>query len=251
MTIFDTVDFWISEEKKLFPRSVGFVPTMGALHEGHLSLVRRSREENDLTVVSIYLNPTQFDNTKDLEKYPRDLETDVRKLEKAGADYLFTPRYVTVYPDGYRYRVSESELSRILCGASRSGHFDGVLTVVLKLLLIIAPGRAYFGEKDYQQYLLIRGMVDAFFLKTRIVPCPIVREKSGLAMSSRNERLSPEGRKRAAEFYRILASRLPVDETKKELMHKGFRVDYVEERMGRLFAAVFLEEVRLIDNVPR
>ena len=231
--------------------SIGLVPTMGALHEGHLSLVRRCKAENTVTVVSIFVNPTQFNNKADLDTYPVSFERDCALLEAAGVDYLFAPDYAEMYPDGYRYRIGETEESRALCGASRPGHFEGVLTVVLKLLSLFAPDRAYFGEKDYQQYSLIKGMADAFFLKAEIVPCPLVRESSGLAMSSRNRRLSPEGLKIAPLFYRALASERNAAETRRQLEADGFSVDYIEERSGRLFGAVFLEGVRLIDNVKR
>lgn len=231
--------------------SIGLIPTMGALHEGHLSLVHRSMAENAVTIVSIFVNPTQFNNKADLETYPSSFERDRALLEGAGVDYLFAPDYAEMYPDGYRYRLCETEESRALCGASRPGHFEGVLTIVLKLLSIFAPDRAYFGEKDYQQYSLIRGMAAAFFLRTEIVPCPLVREKSGLAMSSRNRRLSPEGLAIAPLFHRVLASGASVIETRRRLEAAGFAVDYIEDRSDRLFGAVFLEGVRLIDNVKR
>lgn len=232
-------------------RSIGFVPTMGALHEGHLSLVKRSLEENKITIVSIFLNKTQFNDPVDYEKYPVSLDADVRLLDSAGVSFLFLPDYNEIYPDGYRYRVKETPFSEELCGLTRPEHFDGVLSVVLKLLLIVRPARAYFGEKDYQQYLLIRDMVQAFFIETAIIPCPIVRESSGLAMSSRNRRLSPEGFVHAAWFFRILSSNESLSQMKARLTEKGFSVDYLIEREGRLYGAVFLEGIRLIDNVER
>ncbi len=230
-------------------RTVGFVPTMGALHEGHLSLMKKSLEENDITVVSIYLNPTQFNDKSDLDKYPKTWNEDIRKLEEHGIDVLFAPDYTEMYPDEYKYKVSESELSGMLCGAARPGHFDGVLTVVLKLFGIVGKCRAYFGEKDYQQLMLIKGMTEAFFLSVGIVPCPIVREDDGLAMSSRNLRLSREGRGKAPLFYKYLSGGKGLPEIRKQLEEAGFRVDYLEDYIGRRFGAVFLEEVRLIDNV--
>jgi pantoate--beta-alanine ligase len=231
--------------------TTGFVPTMGALHEGHLSLVDRCRTENKLAVVSIFVNPTQFNNPDDLAKYPSSFEEDCRMLEAAGTDILFAPAAGELYPDDYDIRVSEQTLSRTLCGASRPGHFEGVLTVVLKLLNIISPDRAYFGEKDYQQFLLIEKMTRALFLTTEIIPCPLVRESSGLAMSSRNRRLSPVGRAKASEFFAHLSSGAPVSEIKSALELSGFEVDYIEETHGRIFGAVILESVRLIDNVKR
>ena len=246
-----TIKEWETEKRNLQGKTIGLVPTMGALHNGHLSLVKKSLAENDCTVVSIFLNPTQFNNKSDLEKYPKVLGDDCTLLSQAGADYLFLPDYGTMYPDDYRYRLGETTLSKTLCGATRPGHFDGVLTVVLKLLNIFMPSRAYFGEKDYQQYLLIRGMAEAFFLETEIVPCPLVREETGLALSSRNRRLSPEALRKAPLFYRALSSGMRTGEIRAQLERDGFSVDYVEERDDRIFGAVFLEDVRLIDNVER
>jgi pantoate--beta-alanine ligase len=234
--------------------SLGLVPTMGALHERHLSLVRRSRKENGATVVSIFVNPTQFDDPDDLAVYPQPLEHDLAVLEQEGADAVFLPTRQVLYPDDYTYRVSETALSRELCGAYRPGHFDGVLTVVLKLLLLTGADRAYFGEKDYQQYLLVEGLVRAFFLETQIVSCPLVREADGLALSSRNVRLTPQGRSKAPLLYRILRQYADPVEARRALMESGFTVDYVEDRQdlgdGRRLAAVHLDGVRLIDNVP-
>src|SRR5262249_29466052 len=161
------------------------VPTMGALHEGHLSLVKRSRVENDRTLVSIFVNPTQFDDPADFDAYPRTVKRDLALLEAAGVDFVLLPGAGDMYVDGFRYRVSEPEVSTILEGEHRPGHFGGMLTVVLKLLNIAAAERAYFGEKDWQQLSLVRGMADAFFLPTAIVACPTVRESTGLALSSR------------------------------------------------------------------
>lgn len=237
---------------KSVPLEVGFVPTMGALHRGHLSLIKRSMKENRITVVSIYLNPTQFDNPEDLKHYPVSLEDDKKLLLSAGIDILFLPQYQEIYNDKYTYKLSENRLSNLLCGASRPGHFDGVLTIVLKLLNIINANRAYFGEKDYQQYLLIKGMADALFLQTEICPCPIIREASGLAISSRNQRLSKKGRKEVAPlFYKKLSEGGPLQKIKEELINVGFKVDYIEEVEHRLFGAVILEGIRLIDNVKR
>ena len=239
--------------------TLGLVPTMGALHEGHATLVRRSAAENASTAVSIFVNPTQFNDPADLAAYPRTLESDVALLRSAGADAVFLPEPATLYPRGFHYRVVESELSRRLCGAHRPGHFDGVLTVVMKLLLLTAPHRAYFGEKDFQQLALIRGMVRDFFLATEIVPCPTVREPSGLAMSSRNARLSADGRVRAAALHRALAGTVDAAAAARELERQGLRVEYVEDlelpgengaaSARRRLAAAWLEGVRLIDNV--
>jgi len=221
----------------------------GALHDGHLSLVRRSREENDRTLVSIFVNPTQFDEAADLAAYPRPLERDKEMLRAEGVDDLLVPDARQLYPDGYRYRVTETDRSLTLEGACRPGHFDGVLTVVLKLLQLAAAERAYFGEKDWQQLSLIRGLVEAFFLSTVVVACSTVREADGLALSSRNARLAPPDRRKAAAFHRLLSSSSSVDAARRALRSAGFDVDYVEDRDQRRLGAVRLGGVRLIDNV--
>jgi pantoate--beta-alanine ligase len=213
--------------------TVGFVPTMGALHAGHLSLVGRARAENDLVVASIFVNPTQYDDPGDLERYPRPFEDDLAACEAAGVDLVLAPDYDALYPDDYRFKVSESVLSRELEGAHRDGHFD----------------RAYFGEKDWQQLQLVSDMADAFFLNTEIVACPTVREPDGLAMSSRNALLEIEDRRKAPRFHEVLSSGLPVERMTAELESAGFDVDYVERRRDRVLGAVRLGKVRLIDNV--
>jgi pantoate--beta-alanine ligase len=249
--VIDDLDVWRSQrdEWRSAGHSVGFVPTMGALHEGHLSLVERSVAENDRTVVSILVNPTQFDEQGDLDSYPRDLERDTSLLERADVHAVLVPDPDAIYRDGYRYRVTETDRSRSLEGACRPGHFDGVLTVVLKLLHIVEPGRAYFGEKDWQQLELVRGMADALVLDTRIIGCPIVREADGLAMSSRNVRLDSFARARAAEFASVLQVGGSAEQVRSRLVDLGIDVDYVERRDGRLLAAVRIGGVRLIDNV--
>ncbi|MCH7612142.1 MAG: pantoate--beta-alanine ligase [Candidatus Marinimicrobia bacterium] len=229
--------------------SLGFVPTMGALHKGHLSLVQSSIKDNDFTVVSIFLNPTQFNNPEDYRTYPRTFEADKALLENEGVDVLLNPNYDQLYSDEYKYNILESELSKQLCSSSRPGHFDGVLTVVMKLLNLVQARYAYFGEKDYQQYLLVKGMAQAFFLNTEIVPCPTVREPDGLAYSSRNRRLSPKDRLKAPLFYSLLKSELDPKRIAVELKTAGFKVDYVEEIGHRRYGAVYAGDVRLIDNV--
>jgi pantoate--beta-alanine ligase len=181
--------------------TLGFVPTMGALHEGHLSLVRRSGSENDRTLVSIFVNPTQFDDPADLARYPRTLDADLAALRAEETDFVLLPRAEDFYRDGFQYRVTESRLSTILEGVHRPGHFDGVLTVVMKLLQVAQPDRAYFGEKDWQQLTLVRGMVEAFFVPVMVVACPTVREADGLALSSRNRNLVPSDRQRAGSWW--------------------------------------------------
>jgi pantoate--beta-alanine ligase len=252
IAVFDRIPAWRDRRGCDRRRGVtlGFVPTMGALHEGHLSLIERSRAENDRTMVSVFVNPTQFDDPADFDAYPRTHQRDLELLEAAGVDFVLLPRAGEMYADGFRYRVSETELSSILEGAHRPGHFAGMLTVVLKLLNIAAAERAYFGEKDWQQLSLVRGMADAFFLPTEIVACPTVRESTGLALSSRNARLSADDRERAAELHRVLASAETTDDAIDKLADAGFAVDYVDDREGRRLAAVRLSGVRLIDNVP-
>ena len=230
-------------------RAIGFVPTMGGLHEGHLALARRAQAENDVVVVSIYLNRPQFNNARDFDTYPARFDDDRKALEELGVDAIFAPRYEEVYPDDYRYRVSEEEYSHVLEGEHRPGHFDGVLTVVMKLLNIAEADRAYFGEKDWQQLQLVKGMVEAFFMKTEIVACPTERGEGGLALSSRNRRLSEAGLSKAVLLNQILAAARDAEEAKRQLGEAGIGVEYVAEREGRRLAAVQLEGVRLIDNV--
>ncbi len=178
-------------------KSIGLVPTMGFLHKGHLSLVRQCKNENDLTVVSIFVNPTQFGPSEDLQSYPRDFKGDLTLLESEGADLLFAPEAEDMYGKDFSVFVEEHSLSRNLCGASRPGHFRGVCTVVLKLFNLAQPHRAYFGQKDYQQLKVIQRMVRDLNIPIEIRPCPIVREPDGLAKSSRNTYLSEEERREA------------------------------------------------------
>lgn len=230
-------------------KTVGLVPTMGALHQGHIALIKKSLNENDITVVTIFVNPTQFNNKEDLKKYPNTIKDDLKILNKLKVDFMLNPTKAEIYPDNYDYKVVESNFSKILCGKFRPGHFDGVLTVVLKLLNLVKPNRAYFGEKDYQQFKLIEGMVNAFFIDTKIVSHPTVRTKEGLALSSRNLRLSEAKKIRAIKFPKTLASSLSNDKIKSQLRKKGFKVEYVEQINNRRFGAVYLGKVRLIDNV--
>lgn len=186
-------------------RTVGLVPTMGALHEGHASLVRRSVSENDTTVVSVFLNPTQFNDKTDLEKYPRTLEADCALLEACGATLVFAPSVEEIYPEPDTRVFSYPPTDSVMEGAFRPGHFNGVCQIVSKLFMMVEPDRAYFGEKDFQQIAVIRRMVDDLGMKLEIVPCPVIREESGLAMSSRNMLLSAEERQIASHIYRTLA----------------------------------------------
>lgn len=240
---------WSSKRKEL-KGSLGFVPTMGNLHEGHLALCERARDENENVLVSLFVNPTQFNQREDYEKYARTFEADCRLLDDAGVDYVLNPEEQALYPDGYEVQVQETVISKELEGRFRPGHFEGMLTIVLKLLNIAQADRAYFGEKDYQQFLLVKKMAEAFFIDTEIIPCPIVRQEDGLALSSRNGRLSPEERKQAVEISRLLKSGLTDAEVLKKLEEAGFRPEYVETKWDRRLAAAWLGDVRLIDNVP-
>ncbi|NCO83076.1 MAG: pantoate--beta-alanine ligase [Nitrospirae bacterium CG_4_10_14_3_um_filter_44_29] len=188
----------------LHGRSIGFVPTMGALHEGHLSLIKRSKDENDITIVSIFVNPLQFGQSEDFNKYPGDIEGDAEKLRKEEVDILFAPDKSLLYPEGFLTRVEVGKLSEKLCGAFRTGHFKGVTTIVAKLFNIVKPTRAYFGQKDFQQAVIIKKMVKDLDMPIDIVVCPTIREHDGLAMSSRNLYLNEEERKAAAVIYRCL-----------------------------------------------
>lgn len=230
-------------------KTLGFVPTMGALHRGHIELVKKSLSQNDITVVSIFVNPTQFNSKTDLRNYPVTINSDIKILDELNVNYLFLPEYKELYPDDYKYKITETDFSKLLCGRFRPGHFDGVLTVVMKLFNIIKPDRAYFGEKDYQQLELIRGMVKNFFMDIKIISVPTVRDKDGLALSSRNLRLNAIQRKIAPKFPEILMSDLSIEQIKSRLVSEGFKVEYVEQIGDRRFAAVYLGKVRLIDNV--
>jgi len=187
----------VIEEKKKAGNTVGFVPTMGALHAGHLSLLENARKANDITVVSIFVNPTQFNDPDDLRNYPRTPEKDLALLSGAGCDFVFMPPVEEIYPPSYHFSYTIGPLEEKMEGKFRPGHFRGVVTVVYRLFEIVTPHRAYFGEKDFQQLAIIRKMVSDLHLPVEIIPCPIVREPDGLAMSSRNLRLSPAHRQHA------------------------------------------------------
>ena len=185
-------------------KSVGLVPTMGALHEGHQSLVERARRENDIVVVSVFLNPTQFNNKEDLRTYPRNAEADAALLESCGVDIAFMPTVEDIYPEPDTRVFNLGPVAEVMEGAKRPGHFNGVCQIVSKLFMIVEPTRAYFGEKDFQQIAVVRAMIKQLGLNLEIVPCPCVREADGLAKSSRNVRLTPQTRKVAPNIYRVL-----------------------------------------------
>ncbi|MCB5268006.1 MAG: pantoate--beta-alanine ligase [Candidatus Cloacimonetes bacterium] len=253
---------------------IGFVPTMGYLHEGHLSLVDASRKECKITVVSIFINPAQFGPNEDLASYPRDLERDLNLLHERGVDYVFFPSSGQMYPDGYHSWVEVEELSNILCGASRPGHFRGVCTVVLKLINLVRPHRMYMGEKDYQQLTILRTMAVDLNLPLRIVGCPIVREPDGLAKSSRNVYLDQSQRQIARSLSEalqmaqsqarsgILDSAELIRQATEHLQSRGARVDYVSivdsrtlmphaqiDEYSRMLLAAYVGKTRLIDNL--
>jgi len=257
-------------------KKIGFVPTMGALHEGHKSLVAKSVEENDICVVSIFVNPTQFNNVSDLEKYPRTLERDAEMLEAVGCEIVFAPEAADVYQQSEIQSTFEFDfggLDQVMEGKFRPGHFNGVVQIVSKLFDIVQPDKAYFGEKDFQQLAIIHRMVKQMNYDVEIVDCPIVREDSGLAMSSRNERLTIGQRKKAAEISKVLFESRnfvpqisPVDLTQWVVDNvnavEGLEVEYYEivnsETLKAIAEwgcpsvgciAVFCGEVRLIDNI--
>ena len=254
--------------------TIGVVPTMGALHEGHLSLVRTALTRTDRVIVTLFVNPKQFNNAADLAAYPRTVESDAAKLTPLGTHVLYAPEVEEIYPDGFATNVSVSGVSEGLCGAHRPGHFDGVATVVSKLLLQTGADLAFFGEKDFQQLQVVKRMVRDLDIPVEIVPCPTVREADGLAMSSRNIRLSAQARSTAAALPAVLfaaAERLSGGEAAEPVLADartaiaaaGFgELEYLElraesdltplsraDRPARLLAAVWLDGVRLIDNV--
>jgi len=256
-------------------KTIGFIPTMGALHEGHLKLVKESKSKNDVTVVSIFVNPTQFSPTEDLSRYPRPFEQDKKLLEQKKVDYLFYPDAKTMYPPDFQTYVTASKLSNIIEGKSRPGHFAGVATVVLKLFNLVQPTNAYFGQKDFQQCIVIKQMIKDLNLPINIVVVPTVREKDGLALSSRNVFLNSQERLQALSLRQslLLAKKLIVAGNKNVKIiktkmknylkkYKLVRLDYIEicnlENLSSLktvsknaiiFITAFVGKTRLIDNI--
>lgn len=257
-------------------KSVGLVPTMGALHDGHISLVEQARRDNDAVVVSVFVNPTQFNNPDDLRTYPRTEDADCRRLEAAGVDFAFIPSVEEMYPEPDTRVFELGDVAAVMEGAMRPGHFNGVAQVVSRLFAMVNPDRAYFGEKDFQQIAVIRRMVELEKFAIEIVSCPIKRESDGLAMSSRNVRLSARQREVAPNIYRILkesveakASGLSLEETKRKVIEEinaypEMEVEYYEivnaddmqpirdwndcrQAVGCI--TVYLGDVRLIDNI--
>ncbi|HVU55462.1 MAG TPA: pantoate--beta-alanine ligase [Puia sp.] len=265
---------WL-DKQRLEGRSIGFVPTMGALHAGHISLIDISKKGTDITVCSIFVNPTQFNDPRDFQKYPITIENDILLLEQAGADVLYLPQVTDIYPDGVKSleKYDLGRLESLLEGAFRPGHFQGVCQVMRRLLEAVRPDQLFMGQKDYQQCMVVNQLLQIMRLPARLIPCPIVREKDGLAMSSRNVRLSAEQRKQSLAIYQALLGvkadwqkARPAEELITEatslLERHGFRVDYVsiadpstlEPVSGTGVQAValiaaFMGEVRLIDNM--
>ena len=254
---------------------VGVVPTMGALHPGHLSLVAAAKAACDRVIVTLFVNPKQFNSPEDLAKYPRTEESDAAMLAPHGVDVLFAPDAASVYPPGFATKVTVTALADVLCGAYRPGHFDGVATVVPKLLLMTGADNAFFGEKDWQQLQIVRRLVADLNIPVKITGCPTIREADGLAMSSRNARLSKADRQNAPSLYRAMlqaaksiAGGADISSTlataREAILKSGFsEVEYLEirdasslaadvssERPARLFAAAWISGVRLIDNIP-
>jgi len=259
-------------QKELKNKEVGFVPTMGALHQGHLSLIKRAREENKIVVVSIFVNPTQFLAGEDLDKYPKKFEADSKICELAGVDYIFAPDINDMYNDNDEVLIKAPKIKGyILEGHFRPGHFDGVLQIVLKLFNIVKPTRAYFGKKDAQQLALIKQMVKNLFLDIEIIEGDTVREKSGLAMSSRNVYLSEEEKNRALSISKALKLAAKLSITQKDcqkikeemlkvldvdkLQYIAFvdrefnYIDTIEEKNTIILIAAFVGNTRLIDNI--
>lgn len=204
MQVFETINALQKELSQLNSKSIGLVPTMGALHRGHLSLMNQSLEDNDITVVSVFVNPTQFNDKNDLEKYPRTLDKDTQLVNSLGVDYVFAPTVEEMYPEPDTRVFNYSPQDEVMEGTYRPGHFNGMCQIVSKLFSIVQPTRAYFGEKDYQQLVIVKRMVEDLKLDIEVVGCPIVREKDGLALSSRNALLSKEERENALLISKTL-----------------------------------------------
>jgi len=236
------------EQKK----SVGFVPTMGFLHKGHLSLIKKAKEENDLVIVSIFVNPTQFGPGEDFESYPRNIDEDRRLSQSAGADIIFHPSVEEIYSNGFNTFVEvEPDITKKLCGASRPGHFKGVTTIVSKLFNIVSPHKAYFGQKDAQQIAVIEQMVRDLNFDIKIVPCPIVREEDGLALSSRNTYLTAEERKAALILSKslFLSEKMIKDGEKVTSKIKDFIISNIESEKLAIIDYVEIVDAKSLNNI--
>ncbi len=256
-------------------KTIGFVPTMGALHNGHISLIRKARKENDVVIISIFVNPTQFGPNEDYKRYPRPFKKDIKISNRENVDIIFYPSPNEMYPEGYLTYVNVEKLSKLLCGVTRPTHFRGVTTVVLKLFNIVKPDVAYFGQKDFQQFKIIEKMTKDLNLDIRLKMCPIVREKSGLALSSRNRYLSLKQRKQALSLFRALkeakqlilqgersSKRITSYMKRVILSEPETRIDYIKivkpttleevrqiENKVAILLAVYIGKTRLIDNI--
>lgn len=264
----------ISRALRLDNKTIGFVPTMGALHKGHLTLMQRAKDENDILIVSVFVNPIQFNNPEDLEKYPRDIDADSNKLESIGCDYLFYPKAEEVYAQEPTEEFDFGNLDKVMEGEQRPGHFRGVAIIVSRLFNWINPNKAYFGEKDFQQLTIIKAMVNNLDLGVEIVACPIVREEDGLAMSSRNQRLSSSAREIAPRINAILrksyslSENISISQIKSFVINefklvKDFELEYFEIVDAKTLepitqrtengvvgcVALWLDGVRLIDVI--
>jgi pantoate--beta-alanine ligase len=229
--------------------SVGFVPTMGALHAGHRYLIEKSVAENTHTLVSVFVNPLQFNDSMDFQKYPRTEEDDFKFISDCRASVAFFPTVEDIYPKGNSIRVHEVQDSLELEGKFRPGHFEGMLTVVLKLLMLTQPQRVYFGEKDFQQVLLVQKMVKELFLDVEVIPCQTQRDPRGLALSSRNRRVSEADRTYLSQVFSLLQSSSNLESIEKSLKGLGIEVEYLAEKWDRRLVAYSYKGVRFIDNV--
>ena len=252
MEILDSIKT-LKKYRNCIKGTVGYVPTMGALHKGHVSLFLAAKKACDVTIASVFVNATQFNDPKDLYNYPKTEAKDLAILSEEGVSAVFLPAYDQIYPDDFAYEVNEKSLSLELCGKNRPGHFTGVLTVLMKLFLLIRPDKVFMGEKDYQQLELARGLVRSFHLNIEIQACPTIREPDGLAMSSRNKNLSLIQRQQAPLFYEILSRPGSDEEISEQLVEEGFDIDYVISKHRRRYGAIVIgsgeKRVRLIDNV--
>ncbi len=260
----------VIKKEKNNSKKIAFVPTMGALHDGHLSLITQAKKYADIVIVSIFINKFQFNDIKDFENYPRQIDLDLEKLKKTKADYIFIPPQEEIFKNDLSFKIVPTKIHKCLCGNFREGHFEGVAIIITKFFNLIKPDFALFGEKDFQQLLIVKKLVEDLNFDITIIGCETVRESSGLAMSSRNNRLSDNSKTKASNIFRILCeiknNPFLIEAKKEELLKIGFeKIDYLEIRdennlelitnfnsnfYGRIFIAVFLDGIRLIDNLP-
>ena len=265
--IFEIRNF-VNENKKL-NKTIAFVPTMGSLHEGHVALIENAKKHADIVIVNIFVNKAQFNDLKDYELYPQNLENDLKILSNTSADAVFAPSNLEIYDENFSFKIVPTAMADCLCAKDRVGHFDGVALIIAKLFNIINPNYAFFGEKDFQQLAIIKKLVKDLNFNIEILSVETVREPSGLALSSRNQRLSADNKIKASMIYKVLneikINPKIIEEKKRELLENGFeKIDYLEIRnednlklnmdlispkKRRIFIAVYLEGVRLIDNI--